>query len=62
MNIDKNTEHINEAKWVRKSKDGLYWFECSNCGEHISKDKWRHDYFSNLCPKCGFKMKHEYEI
>lgn len=28
------------ASWEEKEKDGVWWYACSVCGEHISKGRW----------------------
>lgn len=68
-----NTELLNESldmaiealrqperktgKWVKKVDDGVYWYECSECGDYPLKSAFGYDYFSEWCPHCGAKLE-----
>lgn len=45
------------ASWEEKEKDGVWWYACSVCGEHIPKGRWGQEWHSNFCPNCGAKME-----
>ena len=44
------------ASWEEKEKDGVWWYACSVCGEHIPKGRWGQEWHSNFCPNCGASM------
>ena len=45
------------GKWEEKEKDGVWWYACSVCGEHIPKGRWGQEWHSNFCPNCGARME-----
>ena len=45
------------AGWEEKEKDGVWWYACSVCGEHIPKGRWGQEWHSNFCPNCGADMR-----
>ena len=45
------------GKWVKKVDDGVYWYECSECGDYPLKSAFGYDYFSEWCPHCGAKLE-----
>ncbi len=44
------------GKWAKQVEDGMYWYECSECGGEVPKTRYKHDWYSNYCPNCGAKM------
>lgn len=57
-------EPVRHGRWERQEEDGLYWYECSVCGEPTVKKyakKYGYNYFSHYCPNCGAKMNLEEE-
>lgn len=48
-----------KAVWEEKEKDGVWWYACSVCGEHIPKGRWGQEWHSNFCPNCGADMREE---
>ena len=47
---------VQHGRWTRKTDDGLYWYECSECGERPLKNSYKYDSFSDYCPNCGARM------
>lgn len=45
------------GKWEEKEKDGVWWYACSVCGEHIPKGQWGQEWHSRFCPNCGADMR-----
>lgn len=49
-------EPVRHGRWVRKTGNGYYWYECSECGAKPLKNSYKDDCFSDYCPHCGAKM------
>ncbi len=47
------------AHWKKCVEDGLYWFECSNCGKEPLYTRYKQEILSNYCPYCGALMLEE---
>lgn len=45
------------GRWVKKVDDGVYWYECSECGDYPLKSAFGHDCYSEWCPHCGAKLE-----
>lgn len=45
------------GRWVKKVDDGMYWYECSECGDYPLKSAFGHDVYSDWCPRCGAKLE-----
>jgi DNA-directed RNA polymerase subunit RPC12/RpoP len=54
-----DAEPIINAFWKKRIEHGAYWYACSNCDEHVPKNRYGYDYFSRRCPNCGAKMDFE---
>lgn len=54
-------EPVVHAKWIKKTRNGGYWFCCAKCKEVVPKDRYGHDHFSRRCPNCGAYMTIESE-
>ena len=44
------------GRWKKQVEDGMYWYECSECGGEVPKTRYKHDWYSACCPNCGAKM------
>lgn len=47
------------AHWKKCVEDGLYWFECSNCGKEPLYTRYKQEILSHYCPYCGALMLEE---
>lgn len=47
------------GRWIEKEKDGVWWYACSACGEHIPNGRWGQKWHSTFCPNCGADMREE---
>ena len=47
------------ARWKKYVEDGVYWFECSNCGKEPLYTRYNQEILSNYCPYCGALMLEE---
>lgn len=56
-----DVEPIIHGKWMKVTRDGMYWYACSHCTKGVPKDHYGHDYFSRRCPECGAHMTFESE-
>lgn len=45
------------GRWIKKVDDGMYWYECSECGDYPLKSAFGHDVYSDWCPHCGADMR-----
>lgn len=45
------------ARWAKQVEDGMYWYECSECGGEIPHTRHRYYMFSDFCPHCGADMR-----
>ena len=50
---------VKHGKWLKKTDDIYYWYECSECSERPPCDRYKETFFSDYCPHCGAKMDGE---
>lgn len=57
MSCHKGKPERNTGKWIRKSADDAYWFECEKCGARPLLNAWhKGEELSEFCPNCGCRM------
>lgn len=47
---------VARGRWVKKTKDYVYYYACSECSEPVPRSQWGNDLFSSRCPNCGARM------
>ena len=47
---------VKHGKWIKKTDDVSYWYECSECSERPPYGRYKETLFSDYCPYCGAKM------
>lgn len=50
------------AHWKECVEDGLYWFECSNCGKEPLYTRYKQKILTDYCPYCGALMLEEEDV
>lgn len=47
------------GEWIQQRDEywGVFWFNCSVCGQKPPNDQFGQEWHSNFCPNCGADMR-----
>ena len=51
------------GEWIQQRDEywGVFWFNCSVCGQKPPNDQFGQEWHSNFCPNCGADMRGDAE-